>query len=324
MLPLLPLLLRLTVTVACLVAGGAFGFDLQGHRGARGLAPENTLAAFSVALALGVTTLETDLAVTKDGILVIAHDPALNPDIVRDGDGRWLAVPGPPIHTLTLAELRRYDIGRIDPASRYAKQFPLQKAADGERFTTLLEVFALARASGKPVRFNLETKIRPTHPDETVDPATFARLVVEAVRAAGLARQVAVQSFDWRTLREAKRLAPEIDTVCLTSESESFDTVQRAGTSASPWLAGFDLRAHGGSLPRLVKAAGCASWSPNWRNVTPELAAEARALGILLVPWTVNDRSDMARLIDLRVDGLITDYPDRLRKVLAEKGVTID
>ena len=316
--------LAVTLTAACFAAGGAGAFDLQGHRGARGLAPENTLAAFSVALAQGVTTLETDLAVTKDGVLVIAHDPSLNPDLVRDADGRWLAAPGPPIHTLTLAELRRYDIGRVNPASRYAKQFPEQRAVDGERFPTLQEVFALAKASGRPVRLNIETKIRPTHPDETVDPTAFAALVVAAVRSAELAPRVTVQSFDWRTLREAKRLAPEIGTVCLTSETEGFDTVRRASSSPSPWLAGFDLAAHGGSVPRLAQAAGCATWSPNWRNVTPGELAQARMLGIAVVPWTVNDPADMARLIDMGADGLITDYPDRLRSVLASKGIRID
>src|SRR5262245_23335544 len=177
------LIVRAAVTAAVLWSAGASAFDLQGHRGARGLAPENTLAAFALALDLGVTTLETDLAVTRDNVLVISHDPALNPDLVRDSDGRWIKAPGPSIHSLTLAELKRYDIGRTDPAARYALQFPQQKAVDGERFPTIAELFALAKARGKPVRFNIETKIRPAQPGETVDPATFARLVVEAVRA---------------------------------------------------------------------------------------------------------------------------------------------
>ena len=100
-----------------LCIASASAFDLQGHRGARGLAPENTLAAFARAQAIGVTTLETDLAVTRDGVLIISHDPHLNPDLVRDADGRWLVAKGPPIRTLTVAELKRYDIGRLDPAS---------------------------------------------------------------------------------------------------------------------------------------------------------------------------------------------------------------
>ncbi len=111
------------------IASGAEGFDLQGHRGARGLAPENTLAAFRKALEIGVTTLELDLGMTRDGVLVVSHDPVLNPDIVRGPDGQWLSAPGPPINTLTLAELKRYDVGRINPRSRYAAQLPEQAGA---------------------------------------------------------------------------------------------------------------------------------------------------------------------------------------------------
>src|SRR5512139_3237479 len=130
---------RLLPALGAAVVLGPFGapataFDLQGHRGARGLAPENTLAAFRTALAIGVTTLETDLAVTRDGVLVISHDPFLNPDLVRTADGRWLETKGPPIRSLTLPELARYDIGRANPRSRYAQQFPSQQPADGERF----------------------------------------------------------------------------------------------------------------------------------------------------------------------------------------------
>jgi glycerophosphoryl diester phosphodiesterase len=309
--------------VAALLCTAAPAFDLQGHRGARGLAPENTLAAFRTALAIGVTTLETDLAVTRDGMLVVSHDPFLNPDLVRTTDGHWLEAKGPPIRSLTLAELSRYDIGRANPHSRYGQQFPEQRPADGERFPTLDAVFALARAHGKPVRFNLETKITPTGGDETVDAATFARQVVDAVRTAGLVDRVTVQSFDWRTLREVRRIAPEIPTVCLTIETPSNDTVQRAAREPSPWFAGLDLAAVAGSLPRLVAAAGCATWSPFWRNLTPTEAAEARALGLKLIPWTVNEPADMAALIDAGVDGLITDYPDRLRRVLAGRGIAL-
>ena len=179
------------------------------------------------------------------------------------------------------------------------------------------------QASGKPLRLNLETKINPTQPDETVDPPTFARLVVDAIRGAKLEKRATIQSFDWRTLVEAKKLAPEIETVCLTIETENNDTVQRASGRPSPWHAGLDLAAHGGSLPRLVLAAGCGTWSPFWRNVNGPIIAEAHALGIKVLPWTVNNPADMASLIDMKVDGLISDYPDRLRKALAEKGIAL-
>ena len=314
---------------AFLVAAGllatftATAFDLEGHRGTRGLAPENTLAAFRRALAIGVTTLETDLAVTRDDVLVISHDPLLNPDVVRGPDGKWLTAKGPPIRTLSLAELGRYDVGRVDPSSGYATQFPQQQAADGERFPTLAQLFALVRASGKPVRLNLETKIDPTRPDETVDAATFARMAVAAIRDAGFMERATLQSFDWRTLIEARKIAPALRTACLSIETANNDTIKPVGDAASPWTAGLDVRKHDGSVPKLARAAGCAIWSPFWRNATPERIAEAHALELEVLPWTVNEPADMARLIDAGADGLITDYPDRLRDVLRAKGIAL-
>jgi glycerophosphoryl diester phosphodiesterase len=307
-----------------LLAAPALAFDLEGHRGARGLAPENTLAAFRRALEIGVTTIETDLAVTKDDVVVISHNPSLSPDLVRDPDGQWLASPGPQIRTLTFAELRRYDIGRINPTSQYARQFPNQQAVDGERFPKLSELFDLAKASGKPVRFDIETKITPTSGSNTPDPATFARLVIAVVREANVVDRVTVQSFDWRTLIEVKRIAPEIETSCLTIQTQNDDTVRQAPDGGpSPWHAGLALRDHGSSLPALVKAAGCGTWSMFWRNLTPKDLAEAHALGLKVLPWTVNERGDMSTLIDLGVYGIITDYPDRLREVMAEKKMAL-
>lgn len=296
----------------------AHAFDLQAHRGGRGLLPENTLAAFDHARSLGVTTLETDLAITRDDVVVLSHEPRLNPDLTRGPDGKWVAAPGTPIHTLTLAELKRYDIGRLNPESRYAKQYPDQKPVDGERYPTLAEFYAKA---GPAMRFNIETKIDPTKPDETVDPARFTRLVVDAIRAAKMEERTTIQSFDWRTLVEARRIAPEIKAVCLTIDSPNMNTV--AG-KPSPWLAGLDASPNAGqatSLQQLVKSAGCSAWSPFWRNVTAANVAEAHGLGLKVIPWTVNTPADMRALIDLKVDGLITDYPDRGLAVMAEKGL---
>ena len=306
-----------------LLAAPALAFDVEGHRGTRGLAPENTLSAFRRAVQIGVTTIETDMAVTRDDVVVISHDPFLNPDLVRGPDGQWLASKGPPIYTLTLAELRRYQLGRTNPVSQYARQFPDQQSVDGERFPLLAELFELGKASGKPVRFNIETKITPTAGADTPDPAKFAKLVITAVREADMAHRVTIQSFDWRTLIEVKRIAPEIETSCLTIQTQNDDTVKSANGGPSPWHAGLDPRDHGGSLPALVKAAGCQTWSMFWRNLTPKELADAHALGLKVLPWTVNDRSEMKRLIDLGVDGIITDYPDRLREVMVEKRMTL-
>jgi glycerophosphoryl diester phosphodiesterase len=316
---------RLSLAAMCLAAAmaqPATAFDLQGHRGARGLAPENTLVAFATALSLGVTTLEFDVGVTQDGIAVVSHDPVLNPDFVRGPDGMWLSGPGPAIFHLPLAELRRFDVGRLRPGTRYAQGFPDQVPADGARIPTLAEVFALAaKAGNREVRFNIETKLSPLKPTETLAPDTFAEAVVMAVRAAGVERRSTIQSFDWRTLLAVQRRAPEIDTVYLTIARGNSPNVRV--DAATPWTAGLSPADHGGSIPRTVKAAGGRVWSPNFGDLDAAAVAEAKTLGLAVVPWTVNRDDDMARLIDWGVDGIITDYPNRLRRLLQARGMPV-
>ena len=312
------------VVVSVVLSSAAGAFDLQGHRGARGLAPENTLPAFATALSIGVTTLELDLAMTSDGILVVSHDSRLNPDHTRGPDGTFLAGEGPAIRSLTLAQLQRYDVGRLKPGTAYAAAFPEQRGMDGVRIPTLMEVFDLARqAKADHVRFNIETKLTPTSGADTPDPETFAAAVARAVREADLAARVSIQSFDWRTLAILRRIAPEIERVCLSIDGGSGDTLQRGQPGASPWTAGLDIDDFGGSAPRLVAAAGCLVWSPNQRNVTAASLAEAQALGVKVIPWTANERPDMERLIQMGVAGIITDYPDRLRAVMAERDIPL-
>jgi glycerophosphoryl diester phosphodiesterase len=305
------------------MTAAARALDIQGHRGARGLAPENTLAAFARALSIGVSTLEMDCAITRDGVVVVSHDPALNPDLTRGPDGRWLEHRGPAIWSLTYAQLCRYDVGRIKPGSAYGARFPAQQPVDGARIPRLAEVFELVRKSGNAsVRFNLETKLSPLAPEQTPPPAAFARALVSAVRAAGMAERTAIQSFDWRTLAVVQREAPEIATVYLTAQQDFMDNVQ-AGAQASPWTAGRHVREFGGSLARMVKAAGGAVWSPYFTELAPQQVREAHALGLQVVVWTVNEPAAMRRLIGWGVDGIITDYPDRLRRVAGELGLTL-
>ena len=319
---------RAAAALLAAVACSAAAIDLQGHRGARGLAPENTLAAFKTALAIGVTTLETDLALTRDGVLVLSHEPRLHAALTRGSDGRWLSEDGAAIFSLNASDLAQYDIGRLNPAHKYAAQWAEQKASDGERIPTLQQLFELARDArspgGKPVRFNIETKITPTSGDTTPEAERYARAVVDAVRAARMSERVTVQSFDWRTLREVKKLAPELPTACLTIDSSNMNTVVPDASGASPWHAGLKHADYGGSLPRMAQAAGCSVWAPFWRNVTPENTAEAHALKLKIIPWTVNDPAEIERLAALGVDGIITDYPDRARRALAARNIVID
>jgi glycerophosphoryl diester phosphodiesterase len=306
------------------IGGEGMAFDLQGHRGARGLAPENTLAGFARALEIGVSTLEMDVAVTADGVVVVNHDPVLNPDIARGPGGRFIDPPGPPIRSLTLVELRAYDVGRIRPGSRYAALHPEQVPADGERVPSLAEVIGLTRRLGADeVRFNIETKLFPDRPHLTVPAEAMAERLAAVLAEEGVEHRAIVQSFDWRVLAWFQANRPAVALAFLTSGHGAADTVSPRGGRPSPWLAGFDPAAFAGSIPRTVAAAGGRIWSPDHRSLAEAEVAQARTLGLAVIPWTVNDPAAMDRLIGWGVDGIITDYPDRLRAAMARRGLAL-
>lgn len=327
-----------TVVLACALAGlaglaGITGcaavvpaakqhFDLEAHRGGRGLAPENTLAAFNNAIDLGVTTLELDIGLTADGVVVISHDTSLNPDHTRDAGGNWLAPKsGAAIRTLTLAQLQTYDVGRLNPGSNYGKQFALQQPRNGERIPTLAALFAQVQARGAnaaTVRFNIETKIDPTRPGETAAPEPMVRALLAEIDKAGMAARVTIQSFDWRTLALVGQLAPQLPRAYLTTPRTLKD---------SRWTAGLDAAGYA-STPQLVKAAaangpGPVVWSPAYADLTPAVIKEAQKLGMKVLPWTVNERADMLRLMVAGADGIITDYPDVLRDLMRERELSL-
>ena len=320
----MPTFLRSTCAAALLTAAAivlpftASAFDLQGHRGARGLAPENTLTAFEQALKTGVTTLELDIALTSDGVPVISHDPYLNPLFTRDASGKWLSGKGPLIRSLTLAQVQTYDVGRINPSSSYAGQFPTQVPRDGERIPTLASLFELTKRLGaNDIRYNIEIKINPTLPAETATPQEFTDAILRVVREAGTGPRVAIQGFDWRAQQAVQKADPSIATAYLTVQNARSDS-----PSDPAWMAGM-LRRNYASVPHMVKAAGGTYWSPNGPALTAELVKQAQGLGLKVIPWTINAKEDMARFIDWGVDGIITDYPDRLREVMEQKNLPL-
>lgn len=295
--------------IASFAAGPALAVDIHGHRGARGLLPENTLPAFREAIALGVDILELDTGITADGAVVVMHDRSLSPDLARIG-GEWIGAPRP-IHAMTHAEIHAVDVGRARPGSKTAERFPDQIPVDGTPVPTLAEVLALAAVEGPPeLRFNIETKLSPLHPEDTVGPEDFAAAVVAEIRRAGVERRAIVQSFDWRTLKAVNAIAPEIRTAYLTAARNWLNNVQAGRHGASPWLAGLDIDDFDGSVPRAIASLHGDIWSPYHRDLTPEALAEAHALGIEVHVWTVNDPTQMRDLAKMGVDGIITDYPN--------------
>ncbi len=313
--PVLTLALAMLVTLTA----AAEPFDLQAHRGGRGLWPENTLAAFDKAVTLGVSTLELDIAMTADDVVVVSHDIALNPDHTRDAEGAWVSAPGPLIRSLTFAQLQTYDIGRIQRGTDYSRQFAYQSARDGERIPTLASVFAMVQArNADTVRFNIETKTDPTRPNDTVPPDVMVRALLAEIDKAGMNARVTVQSFDWRTLTLVGQRAPGMARSYLTTTRTLADRRWTDDVSSAAFA----------STPQMVKAAagtrsGPVVWSPTSRDATATTIAEARSLGLQVIPWTVNKRNEMSALIGLGVDGLITDYPDVLRDVMRAEGMAL-
>ncbi len=284
-------------------------FDVQGHRGARGHLPENTLVGFAQALDFDCTTLELDIGLTADNVVVISHDALLNPDITRNDGGQYIS-NRPAIRTLTFDQLQQYDVGRIARGTVYAQTFSNQQARDGSRIPSLEQLFNLIKERKQnTVRFNIETKLSPLKPEDTATPEQMVNALLRVIGAAGMAGRCSIQSFDWRTLQLVQRLAPQLPTVYLTAQNAiPFNLGDTLKGTASPWTADFAAQA-GENLPSLVKRAGGKVWSPQFRELTADLVKDAQRIGLQVIPWTVNTPEDIARLRSWGVDGLITDYP---------------
>jgi glycerophosphoryl diester phosphodiesterase len=288
-----------------------------GHRGAAGLAPENTLAAFKKACKFGVDAIELDVFLNADSHIVVHHDYQLKPETTRSSDGKFLRRPGPAIKDLTLTQLRTYDVGRLKPNTRYSRRYPEQQAVDGERIPTLKESMAFFNANcGGATQLWIEIKTNPEKPDRTPPPEMIAGAVVKVVGEQNYTARVRILAFDWRVLDHVQKIAPDIPLVYLTHVGARFNTIKPGRAGASPWMAGLDIDDFNGSIPQAVKAAGGKHWAPHYSYLTLARLAEAHQLGLKVYVWTVDSRSEMIRLMEMGVDGIITNRPDILRSVL--------
>jgi glycerophosphoryl diester phosphodiesterase len=269
--------------------------DIQGHRGARALFPENTLEGFLAASKLGVAAFELDVGMTADRVVVVNHDLALNPDIVRDASGAWLVQRGPPLWSLTYAELSRYDVGRLCPGTRTEALFPDQRPHDGARIPTLASVLAAL----PDTRFTIEVKTDPARPKWTAPAHDLADATLAVIERVGAVDRVTVEAFDWRVQRHIRAARSDIRLAWLTRPETILD--------AALWWDGI---VPGNSVPAAVAAEGGPIWAPDYISLTEALVREAHALGLMVLPWTVNQPGDMRRLIDWGIDGLISDRPD--------------
>lgn len=296
-------------------------FYVIGHRGAAGLVPENTLAAFSKALDIGVNAVELDVQLSADGVAVVYHDFRLKPETTRTPDGEWLESGNTmPIKELTLAELRRFDVGRLKPDTTYANRYPDQRPVDGERIPTLREVVLLLKGrEDDETQLWIEIKTSPEEPQISQSPEPVADAVLQILRKEEFSARAMVLSFDWRALVHAQKIAPEIPTVYLSPIGMRWNGVRPGQPGPAQWTAGIDVGEFDGSIPRAVEAAGGRYWAPNHMTITPSLVREAHRLGLKVFVWTPDSRERMLDLMDMNVDGITTNRPDILKAILSSK-----
>ncbi len=310
-------------------------FDLQAHRGGLGLNVESSIASFSEALEMGVTTLELDTQITKDGVAVVTHDRKVSNAKCKDTAP---ATPNDPtfpyvgrfIKDLTLAQIKMMDCGSLRLAS-----YPNQKLSPGARMLTLREFFDLVKSyKADHVLMNIEIKVEAGAPEETAPRELFVRTVLDEIKRSGLTRQITIQSFDWGALMLVRKLEPALPIVALTNGQQF---LQAGKPGASPWLGGIDIDDFGGDLVAAARSFGADAISPvhgdpqdghvgdaNYKPyTTADMVARAQAAKMKVIPWTVSDEGTISRLIDIGVDGVITDLPNLGRDVMRKRNMPL-
>lgn len=288
-----------------------------GHRGARGLLPESSLPGFAKAIDLKVDMIELDIGITRDETVVVHHDFTLNPEITRDCTGNWIETNSIRICDLTYEELFQYDIGVIKPNSDYRIQFPHQDSRNGCRIPTLEEVVSLVNTSGQYVIFCIEAKYFPKEPLSTHPLKKFSEVLANEIIRLDIATTSIIQSFDWQMAQVIQELVPHLDLWHLTSQMPSYNTLDES--LDGKLTQGMRLSDFGGSVPKMVAAAGGEVWSCDVQTLTTELVGEAHELGLKVYGWTANSETEFQRLYAAGIDGIVTDYPDRLINFLEMK-----
>ena len=271
---------------------------IYGHRGARGDLPENTLNSFEYLYENNISVSETDILLTKDLVPVINHDFRLNPDFTKDARGNWLTNNDIKIFELTYEELSKYYIGSINKNSEYGKKFSKQKYLINQKIPKLSELLELSsKDSLNNLIINLEIKSTPYESNLTPPPDKMVEIILNEVNKFRIKNKMIYSSFDWRILGEIKRIDPKIPRAYLTFEKKDRE------------------------LPRIIKGHGGVAWHPELKDIKKETVKISHDEEIVVNVWTVNEEDDMLRMIDLGVDGIITDYPVILKELCEKRNI---
>ena len=298
--------------------------DIYGHRGAAGILPEHTIAGYETSLALGVNVIDMDVNLSKDGVPIVTHDPSLNIAITRDEKGNWLKAPTPAINSLTVAEIKRFNVGRINDSSYYGREFPKQYPLDNQAIPTLEEVINFAeKISDNKIRYQIEIKSSPFLHDSFTDYKQLYKAILEVIDRLGVIDRVELQSFDLRPLLAAKKERPDVKLSFVTDENISINNVLMGQWGNLSWTAGFNVADYDNSIPKMLKSVGVSVWNPYYQDLTVEKVKDAHDHGLKVVPWSVDEETDMHKMIKFGVDGIITNRPDILRGILLIYGAQL-
>ena len=288
---------------------------IYGHRGARGVLPENTLESFKYLFENNIHAYETDILISKDFIPVITHDFRLDPSYTKDINDNWIEDENIKIIDLTYDQILQFDVGTLNKLSKYGRKFINQKSLQNQKIPKLSELLKLTSDNiVEDLLINLEIKSTPIEKNLTPEPDEMVKIIIDEVSRSNLEDRIIYSSFDWRVLREIKERGSKIPRAYLTSGARGkiYDK--------SPWL-DFTPLHNGVELPELIKALGGSAWHPNYKDVNKELVQISHDKGLPVNVWTVNRESDMLRMIDYGVDGIMTDYPLKLKELCERKNI---
>ena len=288
---------------------------IYGHRGARGDLPENTLESFKYLFDNGINAYETDILISKDFIPVITHDFRLDPSYTKDINDNWIEDENIKIIDLTYDQILQFDVGTLNKLSKYGRKFINQKSLQNQKIPKLSELLKLTSDNiVEDLLINLEIKSTPIEKNLTPEPDAMVKIIIDEVSNSNLEDRIIYSSFDWRVLREIKERDSKIPRAYLTSD------VKGKIYNKSPWL-DFTPLHNGVELPELIKALGGSAWHPNYKDVNKEIIQISHNKGLPVNVWTVNRESDMLRMIDYGVDGIMTDYPLKLKELCKRENI---
>ena len=296
--------------------GGEKVIRIVGHRGARGLIPENTMIGFKTAVSMGIHLLEFDVVLCADGFPVITHNHAIHAPTFRIPETDCFVTEEPKVLDLNWSELQSFEIGRLDAHSQYGKRFPDQLQLDGIKVPKLADLLSYAEHLGdQKIYLMLEIKSDPAHVKDAEFRANLVAKVIAEVRTFGLSEQTLLHSFDWQILEECKKQAPDMPISFLTQLTENpSDVGEDSSLAVGPHVENVE------AIPEMVHERGGSLWCPNVCDATAESIERAKQLGLVTAVWTANENDEIDKMIEIGVDAIVTDYPGRVQQRLMIHG----